>query len=126
MQEKIVERLLKRLSLADEVSKFGTIVDNPGNDEWPYKAECHFHWELVGLLGRVDSVDRDVSVLLSKSKNIYLISSEDYISGGDVMDFLTVFGCRELFHRHIGAYLNNRQAAAERIAIVRGFNVWED
>ncbi len=126
MQEKIVERLLKRLSLADEVSKIGTIVDNPGNDEWPYKAECHFHWNNLGLLGRVEPVDRDVTLLLSKSKNIYLISSENYRAAGDVLHFMTVFGRRDLFQKDLVECLRDRQRAAERIAIVHGFNVWED
>ena len=115
-----MERLLERLSLADEVSKYGAIVDNPGNEEWPFKAECTFTWSYKEC-GERKSLTETITVLLSRSKKTFMLDHERWLRAGDLVDFFKFANCSPY-----NLHKEDRESLARWMAIERRINVWED
>ena len=121
----IEKRVLERLSLADEVSKYGVIVDNPGDEVWPFKAECTIQRRIYEKGEFKEYYDEKVTVLLSKSKKTFLVDDEDRGSFGDALEFL--YQVVPMIPRW-DAYnvVGRRDEFARMLAIKRHWNVWED
>ena len=121
----IEKRVLERLSLADEVSKYGVIVDNPGDEVWPFKAECTIQRRIYEKGKFKEYYDEKVTVLLSKSKNTFLVDDEDRGSFGDALEFL--YQVVPMIPRWDDYnVVGRRDEFARMLAIKRHWNVWED
>jgi len=121
----IEKRVLERLSLADEVSKYGVITDNPGDEVWPFKAECVFPRPSRRLRESVENYADPGPVLLSRSKRAFLIDDGKVRHTGDVLEFLYQIRLMTPFKYPL-ALPDQRFRLAGTIACLHHWNVWED
>ena len=120
----IEKKVLERLSLADEVSKYGTIVDNPGDEVWPFKAECLIPHSKLEDGKRMKWFEK-ITVLLSKSQKTFLIDDEDRRCAGDALEFIEhACLCRPRWNDF--NIEGHRGEFARKLAICRHWNVWEE
>lgn len=122
----IEKRVLERLSLADEVSKYGVIVDNPGDEVWPFKAECTIPRKKKITGGDYEDYEEKVTVLLSKSKKAFLIDDGNILHSGDAFEF--VYQAR-IWRRDPWCKWtrpDDLYGCCRLIATERHWNVWED